>query len=183
MSTIYRVRRLTKSYAVGPTGRGKVYYPFAYTVLISLYMLIFVSSILEFFVIRSTGRINLGVTMLGLIMYIGVIPFRSQAINLLGKQMSPEVEIKKDHQLVREGPYSYMRHPLAFCVIFELAGFTLVSNSYYAFCGVVGIFLPFMLLRVSWEERALTEKFGDEYLQYKKEVCALFPLRKKLPLK
>ncbi len=178
LSTIYRVRRLSRSYA-RPTGRGKVYYPFSYTVVITVYMIIVLSAVLEFFVIRGGYGINWGATISGLIMYVAVIPLRAVAIKALGENMSPEVEIKKDHQLIKTGPYSYMRHPLVLYVLIELTGFTLVSNSYYSCLGVLLVFFPVMLLRISLEEQALIDRFGDEYLQYKKEVYALLPIKKR----
>ena len=177
-STLYRIQRLRASYARF-TGQGSVHYPFSYFILLTLYVFIALTAMLEFFVIRSNGPINFLVTFLGLTLYAGVIPVRQRAITILGSNMSPEVEIKKAHTLVKEGPYSYLRHPLALCVLIELAGFTLVSNSYYAFLGVVTMFFPFLLLRIFLEERALSERFGEEYLQYKREVFALLPFRKK----
>jgi len=177
--SVYRFRRLSKSYQRQVGSKGVVYNPATYTILLFLYLSIFLFAILEYLLLRSRGEINLSLSGLGVAMYLAVIPLRARAIEVLGENISPEIEIKKDHQLIKEGPYRYLRHPLALCVLIELAGFTLVSNSYYSFLGVLAVFFPFILLRVYLEEQALIEKFGDEYLEYKKEVFALLPLRKR----
>ena len=175
LSTIYRIRGLNKSYA-RRTGEGRVYYAGSYSVLVLLYVVVAVGSVVEFFVIRSQGQINLLLSGVGLALYVGVMPLRRAALDALGENMSPEVEIKKNHRLVKEGPYRYLRHPLALCVLLELLGFTLVSNAYYALLGMLFLFLPYVLLRIRWEEKALLERFGQEYRRYQQEVCALLPL-------
>ncbi len=178
LSSVYRVRRLIKSYRRPVGCRSTVYAPATYTIVLAIYVSIALAAIMEYLILRSE-QINLWVSLGGVMMYVAVVPLRARAIKILGENMSPEIEIKKDHQLVKKGPYGYLRHPLAFCVIIELAGFTLVSNSYYALLGVSAVFFPFILLRVYLEEQALIEKFGNEYLEYKKEVFALLPFRKK----
>lgn len=177
LASIYRINRLIRSYERPVGCRGKVYSPATYTVLLVLYLCIFLISVMEFFIVRSRSGINWAVSLLGLATYVAVIPVREKAIHFLGDNMSPEIEIKRTHKLITEGPYSYVRHPLAMCVLLELAGFTLVSNSYYAFGGVILVFFPFIYIRVYLEEKALIEKFGDQYLEYKKQVFAMLPLK------
>jgi protein-S-isoprenylcysteine O-methyltransferase Ste14 len=90
--------------------------------------------------------------------------------------MSCDVKVTEGHRLVKEGPYRYIRHPLILCVILEVIGFTLVSNSYFSTLGAILIFLPFMLYRIKLEERALIEKFGHEYIDYQHTTWMLLPI-------
>jgi protein-S-isoprenylcysteine O-methyltransferase Ste14 len=110
-------------------------------------------------------------------MYAGVIPLRAKAVEALGKYMSPDIKIVEDHKLIRTGPYRYLRHPLTLCVMMEVIGFTLIPNSYFSLIAALIIFCPFVIYRMYLEEKALIEKFGQEYLDYKKEVPTLLPLR------
>lgn len=181
MSTIYRVRRINKSYADEPKP-GKVYFPLTTPFMIGLYLLVWMCSIGEYFYfqyILRPHKINLIISLVGFLMYVGVIPLRRWAASTLGKYLSPDVKITLDHKLIKEGPYKHLRHPLSLCVMIEVCGFTLIPNSYYSFLIALFIFLPYVVFRAYLEEKALIEKFGQEYLDYKKDVYPFLPLKKR----
>jgi len=177
MVCIYRIRRLSKSYAHREEP-SEVRKSFSFAIMLSLYLLIFIGSIMEYFFISYGQDLNLILSGIGFLLYVSAIPVRGKALKSLGRNVSPDVEIKESHQLIKDGLYRYIRHPLALCVTLELVGFTLVSNSYYSLTGVILIFLPFMAYRIKMEEKALIEKFGQDYLDYKKEVPAILPLKR-----
>jgi len=182
ISTIYRFRRITKSYEAQPKP-GKVYASISYALMLCLYLLIWVSSVAEYFYFQiiSPGRkINLLVSGIGFLMYVGTIPLRARAAKTLGKYLSPDIKIMDDHKLIKEGPYEYLRHPLTLCVIIEVFGLTLIPNSYYSFLVAVFIFLPYTIFRTYLEEKALIDKFGQEYIDYKKQTYAFLPVRKRV---
>jgi protein-S-isoprenylcysteine O-methyltransferase Ste14 len=72
--------------------------------------------------------------------------------------------------IVRNGPFRFTRNPvyLAFCLLQVALGFFL--NDWITFFFVVPLALIFHYGVVLREERYLTAKFGDPYLQYKCEV-------------
>ncbi|MDI6703192.1 MAG: isoprenylcysteine carboxylmethyltransferase family protein [bacterium] len=181
ISIIYRIRRLLKSYEVEPH-EGKVYAGLTYPILLALYLIIAVGAILEYFycryIISTRVRVNLILSGIGLLMYVSVIPVRAKAVVALGKYMSPDIKIMEDHKLIKSGPYGYMRHPLSFCVTIETIGLTIIPNAYYSLIATLFIFIPFVIYRAYLEEKAMIEKFGDEYLNYKKEVYAFLPLKR-----
>jgi len=79
------------------------------------------------------------------------------------------------NQLVTNGPYRFVRHPMVASVILVLVGETLLTQSlmlalWIAFVMVVGI-----LIMVYVEEPRLEKKFGDAYRKYKKEVPRFIP--------
>jgi len=182
ISIIYRIQQLGKSYKYEPKP-GKVYAKTNYGILLGLYLLITVGSVLEYFYcqyFRSFYQeINLIVSGIGFLMYLGVIPLRVKAINALGVYMSPDIKIVDDHKLIRYGPYRYLRHPLSLYVMIEVMGFTLIPNSYFSCLVALIIFCPFVIYRIYLEEKALIEKFGQEYIDYKKEVYALIPIKRR----
>jgi len=143
-----------------------------------LYFMVMISAIMEYFLLDRS--INLVISGVGFLMYVSVIPVREWAIRSLGKFMSEHIEIKKGHKLVKEGPYKYLRHPLLLCLLIEVVGITLIPNSYYSLAGTLIVCFPLTFIRMYLEERVLIEKLGQEYLDYKKEVYALLPLKKNI---
>ncbi|MBU0568904.1 isoprenylcysteine carboxylmethyltransferase family protein [bacterium] len=179
-STGYRIRRIIKSYSHEPSP-GRVSFPPTYAILLFLYLAVWVGAIFEYFYftyILQVKEINLAVSLIGITMYVGVIPLRKWALNALGKQLSADIKIAEDHRLIKEGPYQYVRHPLIICVVAEVFALALIPNSYYSFLIALFGFMPFMVFRAHLEEKALTEEFGEEYLNYKKEAYGFLPLKK-----
>ncbi len=181
ISTIYRLGRITKSYETEPKP-GKVYFPSSYPILLALYLLIWIGSVSEYFYlqyINPVRQINLFISTIGFLMYVLIIPLRDVSAKALGKYLSPDVKILDDHQLIKEGPYKYIRHPLAVCVIVEVMGLTLIPNAYFTLLFSLLIFTSYILLRTYLEEKVLIEKFGQAYLDYKKEVPGYLPFKKR----
>ncbi|MEK7274222.1 MAG: isoprenylcysteine carboxylmethyltransferase family protein [Candidatus Desantisbacteria bacterium] len=182
LSTIYRLRRITRSYSVEEKP-AKIYGHFIYPIMLMLYLLITVGSIFEYFycryVLQARPDVNLIISLIGLIMYVGTIPVRTWSLSHLREHVSGDIRINEDHRLIKDGPYNYVRHPLALCVIIEVIGFALIPNAYFSTLIAIGLFLPFMLYRIRLEEKALIERFGYEYIDYQKGVGMLIPWRHK----
>ena len=72
--------------------------------------------------------------------------------------------------IVRSGPFRFTRNPvyLSFCLLQVALGFFL--NNWITLLFVVPLALMFHYGVVLREERYLTAKFGEPYLQYKREV-------------
>jgi protein-S-isoprenylcysteine O-methyltransferase Ste14 len=86
-----------------------------------------------------------------------------------------ETTIDKDpHQLVKTGMYRYVRHPLYFGLIIILLGAVVYFQNYSTLIFVVTTFI-YLPIGVSLEEKKLVVEFGQQYLQYKKEVKMLVP--------
>ncbi|PIF43796.1 protein-S-isoprenylcysteine O-methyltransferase Ste14 [Chryseobacterium sp. 52] len=105
---------------------------------------------------------------------IGII-FRFIIIRSLGKYFTVDVTIKEDHKIKKEGFYRYLRHPsYAFSLLTSL-GLGLYLNNWIS---LIFAFLPPFLAftyRIKIEERALVEKFGEEYIQYRNSTKKLIP--------
>ena len=73
--------------------------------------------------------------------------------------------------IVRSGPFRFTRNPmsLALCLVQIALGFFL--NDWITLLFVVPLALIFHYGVVLREERYLTAKFGEPYLQYKRGVC------------
>jgi protein-S-isoprenylcysteine O-methyltransferase Ste14 len=167
--------RIIRNRATRNREGGVVYFKPIFTVQFWLYVAVLILTIVEFFVVSP--KINLFVTLSGLIIYLAGIVGREWAIKTLGEYWSADIRIKEDHKLIKDGPYRYVRHPNLVCLLLETNGLCLIPNSYWTLIFVWTIYLFSILLRMYLEERALIEKFGQEYNDYKKEVFALLPIK------
>lgn len=138
--------------------------------------IIILGSILEYFL--SGRKIIFFITILGLSMFIVAFWLRRLSASTLGKFQSLQIEIRETHLFINKGPYKYLRHPWYLSIILEVLSITLIFNAYYSLLYVVIVHIPIILVRVYFEEKALTEKFPDEYATYKKEVWAFLPFKK-----
>ncbi len=69
--------------------------------------------------------------------------------------------------LVTRGLYSKIRHPVYVFSAIGLAGVVLVFDEPWAFLAFA-VLVPMQIVRAKKEEKVLTEKFGEAYLEYKK---------------
>lgn len=105
------------------------------------------------------------------------IYLRRSAIAALGPFWSLHVEIRETHKLVRDGPFRWIRHPVYSSMILEILSIGLLLRSWVTMLFVYTAFLPTLLARVWIEEKTLIEKFGDAYLQYRRQVPAILPYK------
>jgi protein-S-isoprenylcysteine O-methyltransferase Ste14 len=93
----------------------------------------------------------------------------------LGRQWSASLEIREAHQIVRAGVYRSIRHPMyASFWLWALAQAFLLPNAMAALSGLVAIAILFFT-RIDYEERMLTEAFGDDYRAYMRETKRIIP--------
>ena len=84
------------------------------------------------------------------------------------------VVTRRDHTLITDGPYRWIRHPLyTFGSLFFIS-LSLVTGIWLIPLLVIPTF-AILIQRTSIEERALQERFGDEYLRYSKRTGRFFP--------
>ena len=80
--------------------------------------------------------------------------------------------------ICKSGPYSIVRNPLYIGNMMIYVGFAFVAGSVYivtiSSITFVYFFIQYSLI-ISLEEEALEEKFGDEYINYKKLVPSILP--------
>lgn len=93
---------------------------------------------------------------------------------LLGKNWSIAVQQKEDHELIKAGPYSLVRHPIYSGLLLLFCGHALIVGDYRAILAVIIVFVSFWF-KLKKEETVLTQFFGEQYIQYKKETRAIVP--------
>jgi protein-S-isoprenylcysteine O-methyltransferase Ste14 len=92
----------------------------------------------------------------------------------LGQNWSDKVVLKVDHELIRSGPYAYLRHPIYSGVLLAIAGTALAIGEWR---GVVAfVMMSTNYLVKAWrEERVLAGQFGEQFTEYRKRAGFLLP--------
>jgi protein-S-isoprenylcysteine O-methyltransferase Ste14 len=107
----------------------------------------------------------------GIVLTLAGLGFSGWARRHLGRYWSSMVEVKVGHRIIRTGPYAFVRNPMYTGILIVFAGAAIAIGEVLAFVAL-GIGLVSIWVKIKAEEQILTEKFGGEYLQYKREVRA-----------
>jgi protein-S-isoprenylcysteine O-methyltransferase Ste14 len=107
------------------------------------------------------------------------IPLIYWVFSSLGKNVTQTVAIRKDHNLVRSGPYRWVRHPLYTVGLLLFLSFSLLSANWFTALVILATF-KILSLRTNLEESRLAEKFGDDYRRYMQSTGRYFPRVKRL---
>lgn len=92
----------------------------------------------------------------------------------IGQNWSGTVTVKVGHELVRSGPYAWVRHPIYSGLLLALLGTALVRDQVRGLLAVVLLWLGFDIKR-RIEERFMLKTFGAEYGQYMSTTGAVIP--------
>jgi protein-S-isoprenylcysteine O-methyltransferase Ste14 len=110
----------------------------------------------------------------GTILTVVGLLFATWARAYLGRNWSGVITLKEGHELVRNGPYRFVRHPLYTGFLLAVFGSALVAATGDALVGFAVITIAY-LVKLRREEAILTAEFGDQYRQFQREVPALLP--------
>lgn len=128
------------------------------------------------YLVRKTGFLPVNFVA-GLIVAGLSFAVRAAAVRALGRMWSVHIEIRREHELVKEGPFGWVRHPIYLAAILELVGAMLFLNSVYTWILFVFCFVPSLFARIRLEERAMIAQFGDAYRRYRETTPAVLPWR------
>lgn len=112
---------------------------------------------------------------LGLALGVVGIALSLWAIVTLGRHYDLVLEVHRDHELVRSGPYSLVRHPVYTGLALHFAGVCLATGNLLLIAGTVLVSFPAFYLRARAEERLLRDRFGAEYVAYARRVPMFVP--------
>ena len=111
---------------------------------------------------------------LGVAMTAGGIGFAVWARFALGRNWSGNVTIKRDHELIRRGPYTLVRHPIYSGLLLALLGTAIYVNELRGLIAVAMVTVGFWL-KARTEESFMLQQFGEQYRRYQRDVKALIP--------
>jgi protein-S-isoprenylcysteine O-methyltransferase Ste14 len=116
----------------------------------------------------------------GALRYLGVLMFlvggavQLVALRTLGRQYSVYVTVQSDHQLVDNGIYRLVRHPIYLGLVLTMLGTTLAFSSWLVIPVIVLVTI-FVSLRIRQEEALLSSEFGLEFESYRQRTKMLLP--------
>jgi protein-S-isoprenylcysteine O-methyltransferase Ste14 len=125
---------------------------------------------------RLIGTLNVGETVrfMGFLFVMPGFILMQMAQKHLGRQFSINVTIQKDHELIRNGPYKFIRHPRYLGILAFFMGISIVFRSLLAI--VLVAVLSFVLAwRIHAEELLMQQEFGREWDVYCKKSWRIIP--------
>ncbi|HEY3159531.1 MAG TPA: protein-S-isoprenylcysteine O-methyltransferase [Vicinamibacterales bacterium] len=93
----------------------------------------------------------------------------------LGTYWSVTLELRENHQLITQGVYRYVRHPMYSALFVYAIGQALTVPNWVAGPSYLVAFGILFALRIGAEERMMLETFGDEYAAYRARTKGLVP--------
>lgn len=116
-----------------------------------------------------------GLRVAAVVCMLAGLGIRWAAVLTLGFSFSVNVAIHAKQRLRRTGLFRWVRHPSYSGLLLILVAIGLVEQSWLS----LGMMLVFpvaaLLYRIHVEETALTEAFGEEYVQYSRGTWRLVP--------
>jgi protein-S-isoprenylcysteine O-methyltransferase Ste14 len=113
------------------------------------------------------GWVGVAVTLLGF-----AITFWARFT--LGGNWSSSVTIKVKHELIRTGPYRFVRHPIYTGVIVAMAGTAVALNEWRGVVALMLLWVSFSI-KLMKEEQFMRQTFGAQYVEYSRTTGAIFP--------
>ena len=113
--------------------------------------------------------------------WIGAALFAAAAVLLwgthqaMGRNWTPTLGLREEHQLITDGVFRYIRHPMyAAHILWALATPLILTNWIAGFSMLVPQLAQYWL-RVKAEEGMMLERFGEQYRQYMERTGRLLP--------
>ncbi len=112
---------------------------------------------------------------LGVGLGVACLPLIWWVFSSIGSNISETVLTKREHKLVMEGPYRWVRHPLYGVALLEILALSLIAGNWFmAILWLIGV-LVFRFIVIPIEEAKLIAVFDGEYEQYRARTGALAP--------
>ena len=111
---------------------------------------------------------------LGAALTFAGVAFAISARAWIAGNWSSDVTLKRDHELIVDGPYALVRHPIYTGILLALFGTALAVGEWRALLGVAIAALAFWR-KLTIEEVVMRRQFGEAYDRYAARVAALIP--------
>jgi protein-S-isoprenylcysteine O-methyltransferase Ste14 len=108
------------------------------------------------------------------IMTVG-LAVRIWALTTLGKFFTMPITLRADHELVRNGPYRWVRHPAYTGGFLTAIGLPIILGTPAGTVVTVLACLTAYVYRIRIEEAVLLSRFGDTYREYSTQTWRMLP--------
>lgn len=100
------------------------------------------------------------------------------AARALGRELRVDAALNAGHELIRSGPYRWVRHPIYTSMLCMLSATALLMTPLRLFIPALLLFLVGSEIRMHIEERLLASKFGEQFGDYRRSVPRWIPFLK-----
>jgi len=114
------------------------------------------------------------IRVIGLAFYIVFSWLQIWSTKTLGNNFSQDIAIKKDHRLVTNGPFKFIRHPQYLSQFLMDLGAAAATLS-FILAPLALVQIPFLFMRASMEDKLLEKHFGETFRSYKKKTGMIIP--------
>lgn len=116
------------------------------------------------------------VGVLGAVIFVAALLLLWRTHHDLGRNWSESVELMDSHQLVTNGVYRYIRHPMYAAIWLWGIAQALLLHNYVAGSAQLFLFAPLYFVRVPREERMMLHHFGTSYATYMARTRRVLPV-------
>lgn len=124
--------------------------------------------------VRAT-RMPVTAFYIGLALMIAGIVVRAVAIATLWRHFSVNVAIDRDHELIQHGIYRFLRHPAYSGSLLSFLGLGICFRNWLSVVLIMTVAAGALAYRISVEEHALADHFGDAWRAYAAHTKRLVP--------
>jgi protein-S-isoprenylcysteine O-methyltransferase Ste14 len=112
---------------------------------------------------------NSGIQWTGLLLTFAGAILAIFARLFLGSNWSGRVTIKQGHELIRQGPYAIVRHPIYSGLLLSVMGSAIAFGQLRHLLAIPLTMLGWWI-KIRQEEQLLGQEFGEQYAAYRREV-------------
>ncbi len=118
---------------------------------------------------------TLALEIIGVALQVGFMGLAAWARVHLGRNWAAEVRIAEGHELVKSGPYRWLRHPIYTAMLGMFLATFIATGQLHSAIAVV-MMTALYQRKIRLEENILRETFGPQFDDYRRDTWALVPL-------
>ena len=111
---------------------------------------------------------------IGAVLVVSGLALAIWARLILAGNWSGTVTLKHGHELIRTGPYAWVRHPIYTGLLTAMLGNAMAIDEVRGVLALAVVTAAF-LKKLRTEEAFMTEAFGEAYGHYRSQTAALIP--------
>jgi len=125
--------------------------------------------------LASLSPAGLAGTAAVLLLMGGAIALFATSSRELGRNWSLVARMRSDHELVRTGPYSHVRHPIYLGMLLFLLALAIALGHWLQLIIAIPLFIVGTAIRTRLEDGLLEQQFGETFRDYRSSTPALIP--------
>lgn len=146
------------------------------TILLGVVLSIVITVALTYIdMFRIEGSIGNAIRYIGILLYITGIVLRYSGSIYLGKYFTRDVNVSENQELVSDGPYRILRHPLYLGLFLLTISVPIFFQNYVSFVFALTVMVLNINRRMVLEEESMEEIMGDRYTDWKSSRYRFIP--------